>query len=58
VSGELLLGVDIGTYSAKGVLCAPDGEVLTEATIEHGLCHDQGGWSMTPMPSGGASSCS
>src|SRR5215218_4308303 len=44
VSGELLLGVDIGTYSAKGVLCAPDGEVLTEATIEHRLSLPRPGW--------------
>ena len=28
--GDLLLGVDIGTYSAKGVLCAPDGKVLAD----------------------------
>src|SRR5688500_345527 len=44
VSGNLLLGVDIGTYSAKGVLCAPDGEVLAEATIEHGLSLPRPGW--------------
>src|SRR5215211_5956996 len=44
VSGDLLLGVDIGTYSAKGVLCAPDGVVLAEATIEHGLSLPRPGW--------------
>ena len=44
VSGDLLLGVDIGTYSAKGVLCAPGGEVLAEATIEHGLSLPRPGW--------------
>ena len=44
MSGDLLLGVDIGTYSAKGVLCAPDGEVLAEATIEHGLSLPRPGW--------------
>ena len=44
MAGELLLGVDIGTYSSKGVLCAPDGEVLTEATIEHGLSLPRPGW--------------
>jgi xylulokinase len=44
VSGDLLLGVDIGTYSAKGVLCAPDGEVLADATIEHGLSLPRPGW--------------
>jgi xylulokinase len=44
VAGELLLGVDIGTYSSKGVLCAPNGEVLAEATIEHGLSLPRPGW--------------
>ena len=44
MSGDLLLGVDIGTYSAKGVLCAPDGEVLAEATIEHELSLPRPGW--------------
>ncbi|HET7094392.1 MAG TPA: FGGY family carbohydrate kinase, partial [Thermomicrobiales bacterium] len=42
--GELLLGVDIGTYSAKGVLCAPDGEVLASHTIEHDLSLPRPGW--------------
>jgi xylulokinase len=44
VAGDLLLGVDIGTYSAKGVLCSGDGEVLAEATIEHGLSLPRPGW--------------
>jgi xylulokinase len=44
VSGNLLLGIDIGTYSSKGVLCTPAGEVLAEATIEHGLSLPQPGW--------------
>ena len=42
--GELLLGVDIGTYSAKGVLCTPAGEVLATETIEHGLSLPRPGW--------------
>ena len=42
--GELLLGVDVGTYSAKGVLCTPAGEVLATATIEHGLSLPRPGW--------------
>ena len=41
---DLLLGVDIGTYSAKGVLCAPNGDVLAEAIIEHGLSLPRPGW--------------
>jgi xylulokinase len=37
MAGELLVGIDIGTYSSKGVVCTPAGEVLATATIEHGL---------------------
>ncbi|MFN8676732.1 MAG: FGGY-family carbohydrate kinase [Thermomicrobiales bacterium] len=44
MSGNLLLGIDIGTYSSKGVLCTPAGEVLAEATIEHGLSLPRPGW--------------
>ncbi|HEV2108643.1 MAG TPA: FGGY family carbohydrate kinase, partial [Thermomicrobiales bacterium] len=42
--GDLLLGVDVGTYSTKGVLCAPDGNVLASHTIEHGLSLPRPGW--------------
>lgn len=44
MAGDLLLGVDIGTYSAKGVLCDPGGQVLAEATIEHDLSLPRPGW--------------
>ncbi|MGI9047881.1 MAG: FGGY-family carbohydrate kinase, partial [Rubrobacteraceae bacterium] len=37
MSGELLLGVDIGTSSTTGVLARPDGEVLGEAERSHEL---------------------
>ena len=33
--GTLLLGIDIGTSSSKGVLCTPDGGVLAESVIDH-----------------------
>jgi xylulokinase len=33
--GKLLLGIDIGTYSSKGVLCRPDGAILAEARADH-----------------------
>ena len=33
--GTLLLGIDIGTSSSKGVLCTPGGEVLAESLIDH-----------------------
>lgn len=32
---ELLLGIDIGTYSSKGVLCRPDGTIIAEARADH-----------------------
>lgn len=44
MAGELLLGVDIGTYSSKGVVCQPDGAVLAEAVIEHELSLPRPGW--------------
>ncbi len=44
MAGDLVLGVDIGTYSAKGVLCTPSGEVLASGTIEHDLSIPRPGW--------------
>jgi xylulokinase len=44
VPGELLLGVDIGTYSSKGVICTPGGEVIATETVEHGLSLPRPGW--------------
>ena len=32
---KLLLGIDIGTYSSKGVLCKPDGTILAEYRTDH-----------------------
>lgn len=34
---ELLLGIDVGTYSSKGALCRPDGTVVASAQVSHGL---------------------
>ncbi len=34
---ELLVGIDVGTYSSKGVLCRPDGTLVAEARVDHGL---------------------
>jgi len=42
--GSLLLGIDIGTYSAKGVLCTPAGEVLAQAVVEHTMSIPRPGW--------------
>ncbi|MGH2761247.1 MAG: FGGY-family carbohydrate kinase [Thermoleophilaceae bacterium] len=44
MSGELLLGIDIGTASSKGVLAAPSGEVLTQAERGHALSLPRPGW--------------
>jgi xylulokinase len=34
---ELLIGIDVGTYSSKGVLCRPDGTLVAEARADHEL---------------------
>ena len=44
MSGSLLLGIDIGTYSSKGVLCTPDGEVVASHVVEHGISMPRPGW--------------
>lgn len=41
---ELLLGVDIGTSSSKGVLARPDGEIIAVAERPHGLSLPRPGW--------------
>lgn len=41
---ELLLGVDIGTSSSKGVLARPDGEVVATAERPHDLSLPNPGW--------------
>jgi xylulokinase len=37
MSGRCLLGVDIGTFSSKGVLVAEDGRVVAQRMVEHSL---------------------
>jgi xylulokinase len=34
---DAVIGIDIGTYSSKGVVCRADGAVLAEARMEHGV---------------------
>jgi len=41
---ELLLGIDIGTYSSKGVLCRADGTILAEARAEHDMSIPKAGY--------------
>lgn len=40
----LFLGVDIGTYSSKGVLVAEDGTVLAGHVVPHTIAMPQPGW--------------
>jgi xylulokinase len=44
MAADLLLGIDVGTYSSKGVVCTPNGEVIASATVEHGLSLPRPGW--------------
>jgi xylulokinase len=44
MSGPLLLGIDIGTYSSKGVLCTPDGDVVASHVVDHGITMPRPGW--------------
>ena len=41
---ELLLGIDVGTYSSKGVLTELDGTVLKTEVVEHAMDIPQPGW--------------
>jgi xylulokinase len=44
VRPEYLLGMDIGTYSSKGVLVRPDGAVAAMCAVEHPLEIPRPGW--------------
>ena len=41
---HLLLGIDVGTYSSKGVLAEPDGTVLQSHVVEHEMDIPHPGW--------------
>ncbi|MGH2541994.1 MAG: FGGY-family carbohydrate kinase, partial [Ardenticatenaceae bacterium] len=41
---ELLLGIDIGTSSSKGMLARPNGQVVASATRSHDLSLPRPGW--------------
>src|SRR5215217_2801118 len=41
---ELVLGIDIGTSSSKGVLARPDGEIVATAGQPHPLSLPRPGW--------------
>ncbi len=40
----LLLGIDVGTYSSKGVLVAADGTLLKTVVVEHEMSVPHPGW--------------
>lgn len=44
MAAQLLMGVDIGTYSAKGVLTTPEGQIRAQHTIEHEMAIPRSGW--------------
>ena len=41
---DLLLGIDVGTGSSKGVLATPDGEILATASRPHSMSLPRPGW--------------
>lgn len=41
---QLLLGIDVGTYSSKGVLTEPNGTVLATHIVEHTMSIPHPGW--------------
>ena len=44
MESRYLLGIDVGTYSTKGVLTTPEGEVLHQCIVEHDVSFPQPGW--------------
>ena len=42
--GDLLLGIDMGTGSTKGVLARPDGTLVATASRSHGMSLPRPGW--------------
>ena len=44
MESQYLLGVDVGTYSTKGVLTTPEGEVLHQHVVEHSVSFPKSGW--------------
>lgn len=42
--GSLLLGMDFGGYSTKGVLVEPDGTILKSHVVQHEMDMPRPGW--------------
>jgi xylulokinase len=41
---DLLLGIDVGTYSSKGVLVQPDGKLMKTSVVDHDMSIPHPGW--------------
>ena len=44
MAAQLLMGVDVGSYSSKGILATPEGRVLAQQTVEHDVSIPRPGW--------------
>ena len=44
MSGDLFLGLDVGSSSTKAVLVDADGAVVADARLEHGISRPRPGW--------------
>jgi hypothetical protein len=44
IMSGLLLGIDVGSYSSKGVLVEPSGNVLKTQVVEHKMSIPHSGW--------------
>ncbi|HYH94188.1 MAG TPA: FGGY family carbohydrate kinase [Candidatus Saccharimonadales bacterium] len=43
-AGPVLLGIDIGTTNSKGVACLPDGSIVGQVRLAHGVDRPSPGW--------------
>lgn len=44
MSDELVMGIDAGTGSTKGVLATLDGQIVVQAVRKHGMSMPRPGW--------------
>lgn len=44
VAGPYLLGIDVGTSESKGTITDPEGRVVAQAAVAHGLSMPRPGW--------------
>ena len=44
MTGDLFLGLDVGSSSTKAVLVGPDGAVVADARLEHDISRPRPGW--------------